>query len=95
MAALRFVVCVGPRCDAAGRGRARLATLRAALDAAMVGWEAEGRIAVTTRDCLRLCTSDPVIRLEPSGDAVAGADIAALVEMAHEALGGARDERRR
>lgn len=62
--ARRLLVCVGPRCDAEGRGRALLAALRQELaanpDAA--------RIKVTTRDCLRACTRDPIVRLEPSGD---------------------------
>ncbi len=62
--ACRLLVCVGPRCNAEGRGRALLAALREELaanpDAA--------RIKVTTRDCLRACTRDPIVRLEPSGD---------------------------
>ena len=63
--ACRLLVCVGPRCDAEGRGRALLAALREELAA---NPDAAARIKVTTRDCLRACTRDPIVRLEPSGD---------------------------
>ncbi len=63
--ASRLLVCVGPRCDAEGRGRALLAALREELAA---NPDAAARVEVTTRDCLRGCTRDPIVRLEPSGD---------------------------
>ena len=63
--ARRLLVCVGPRCDAEGRGRALLAALREELAA---NPDAAARVEVTTRDCLRACTRDPIVRLEPSGD---------------------------
>jgi predicted metal-binding protein len=63
--ACRLLVCVGPRCDAQGRGRVLLAALREELAANPA---AAARVEVTTRDCLRGCTRDPVVRLEPSGD---------------------------
>lgn len=82
-ATIRFVVCVGPRCDAEGRGRALLAALNEALAAA---FENDGRICVTTRDCLRLCTCGPVVRIEPSGDALAGPSVDDLLRLVREAL---------
>ncbi len=65
----RVLVCVGPRCDAEGRGRALLTQIRTALEQRHAGALADGSLKLTTRDCLRLCTRDPVVRLEPSGDA--------------------------
>jgi (2Fe-2S) ferredoxin len=63
--ACRLLICVGPRCDAEGRGGALLAALREELAA---NPDAAARIELTTRDCLRACTRDPIVRLEPSGD---------------------------
>jgi NADH:ubiquinone oxidoreductase subunit E len=85
-APVRLLVCVGPRCDAEGRGRALLAAIEEALAAAMANEIAAGRLAVETRDCLRLCTRDPVVRIEPSGDAFANPDVAELTRAAAEAL---------
>jgi len=48
---------------------------------------AAGRLKRSTRDCLRLCTRDPVVRLEPSGDAFAGPDMDDLVREIGVALG--------
>lgn len=84
--AIRLLVCVGPRCDAEGRGRALLAELRQALAAAFPSPEAAGRIACTTRDCLRLCTREPVVRLEPSGDAFSNPTVEDLLRVVAEAL---------
>ncbi len=63
--ASRLLVCVGPRCVAEGRGRALLAALREELATSP---DAAVRVEVTTRDCLRACTRDPIVRLKPSGD---------------------------
>jgi len=66
---VRLLVCVGPRCDADGRGRALLSRSQAALRERFPDAFADGRLVLSTRDCLRLCTRDPVVRLEPSGEA--------------------------
>ena len=63
--ACRLLICVGPRCDAEGRGGSLLAALREELAA---NPDAAARIELTTRDCLRACTRDPIVRLEPSGE---------------------------
>ncbi len=78
----RLLVCVGPRCDAEGRGRALLSALREAL-AADAG--AAARISITTRDCLRGCTRDPVVRLEPSGDLFSNPTVDELLRAARAA----------
>lgn len=83
---IRILVCVGPRCDAEGRGRALLAEVRAALARTYPEELAGARLQLATRDCLRLCTLDPVLRLEPSGDAVAGPDVDDLMETIRNAL---------
>ncbi len=72
---IRLLICVGPRCDAEGRGRALLAQAQTALQESFADALAEGRLQLTTRDCLRLCTRDPVVRLEPSGEARSGPDV--------------------
>ena len=71
----RLLVCVGPRCDAEGRGTALLARLRCLLE------DAAG-VSCQSRDCLRLCTGQPVVRLEPSGDVVANTDPEELARLA-------------
>jgi NADH:ubiquinone oxidoreductase subunit E len=78
-AAARLLVCVGPHCDAEGRGRALLAEVEAALAERFSKELAEGRLRLATRDCLRLCTRDPVVRIEPSGDAISDPDIDELI----------------
>ncbi|RTL90739.1 MAG: (2Fe-2S) ferredoxin domain-containing protein [Hyphomicrobiales bacterium] len=88
---IRLIVCVGPRCDAEGRGRALLAQTETALKENFSEALAEGRLELATRDCLRLCTRDPVVRLEPSGEARSGPDIGQLLrdiegELAREKL---------
>jgi hypothetical protein len=71
----RLLVCVGPRCDAEGRGTALLARLRDLLkDAAGVSCQ--------KRECLRLCTGEPAVRLEPSGDVFANPDPEELLRLA-------------
>ena len=63
----RLLVCVGPRCDAEGGGTALLERLRGLLENA-------AGVSCQSRDCLRLCTGEPVVRLEPSGDVFANPD---------------------
>ncbi|GLI93902.1 (2Fe-2S) ferredoxin domain-containing protein [Methylocystis echinoides] len=84
---IRLLVCVGPRCDAEGRGRALLADAQAALGEAFPQALADGRLKISTRDCLRHCTRDPVVRLEPSGEAFAGPDRETLLREIGAALG--------
>lgn len=74
-----LLVCVGPNCDADGRGRALLAKVQTAANEAFPDALAEGRLKLATRDCLRLCTRDPVVRIEPSGDAFSDPDIDELM----------------
>lgn len=92
-AQVRLLVCVGPRCDAQGGGRAQLAAIERALAGTFPDALADGRLAIATRDCLRLCTSDPVVRLEPSGEALAGPQLDDLLRLVGEALAAARPER--
>lgn len=71
----RLLVCVGPCCDAEGRGHALLAALQEALaDAAGV--------ACLARGCLRVCTRDTIVRLEPSGEVFANPKVEELVRIA-------------
>lgn len=84
---VRLLVCVGPRCDAEGRGRALLASVEAALQEAFPQALADGRLKISTRDCLRHCTTEPVVRLEPSGEAFADPDIDVLIRDIGAALG--------
>jgi hypothetical protein len=81
------LVCVGPRCDAEGKGRALLAALLDALKAEFRSDLECGRIICATRDCLRLCTRDPLVRLEPSGDAFSNPEVGDLLRLVAEALG--------
>jgi NADH:ubiquinone oxidoreductase subunit E len=76
---IRLLICVGPRCDAEGRGRALLDKAQASLNERFAEAFAEGRLAIATRDCLRLCTRDPVVRLEPSGEAFSNPDLEDLL----------------
>lgn len=89
---MKLLVCIGPRCDAEGRGSALLARLRAALAERFAAEVAAGTLKCETRDCLRLCTRDPIVRLEPSGEAFSNPDIDALlaalrVELASQTTG--------
>ncbi len=92
-APVRLLVCVGPNCDAEGRGRRLLAEAQTALATAFPDALAGGRLKISTRDCLRLCTRDPVVRLEPSGDVFADPDLDELTREIGEVL-GAGDKRR-
>jgi NADH:ubiquinone oxidoreductase subunit E len=83
---VRLLVCVGPRCDAEGRGRALLAEVEAAVAARFAAPVAEARLKLDTRACLRLCTRDPVVRIEPSGDAFSAPDVDALMDEIAAAL---------
>ena len=90
---LRLLVCVGPNCDAKGRGRRLLADAQTALAEAFPGALADGRLKISTRDCLRLCTRDPVVRLEPSGDVFADPDMDDLIrEIAREINGATQPQ---
>ncbi len=72
----RLLVCVGPRCDAEGRGTALFARLRGLLENA-------AGVSCQSRDCLRLCSGgEPVVRLEPSGDVLANPDPEELIRLA-------------
>lgn len=83
---IRLLVCVGPRCDAEGGGRALLSSLREALDAAFPDEVAAGRAACVTRDCLRHCTREPVVRIEPSGEAFSNPAVDDLLHLVTQAL---------
>lgn len=87
-APVRLLVCVGPNCDAKGRGRRLLAQAQTALAAAFPEALAEGRLKISTRECLRLCTRDPVVRLEPSGEVFADPDMDELVREIASEIGG-------
>lgn len=86
---VRLIVCVGPNCDAKGRGRALLADVQAATQGSFAEELADGRLKITTRECLRLCTRDPVLRVEPSGDAYSGPDMDQLLRDIAGALASA------
>lgn len=83
--ACRLLVCVGPRCDAEGRGRALAAALREKL-AADPG--AARKISLQTRDCLRNCTREPIVRIEPSGDVFSNPTAKDLLRLARAVLDG-------
>lgn len=81
--ACRLLVCVGLRCDADGRGRALLAALREGLAA---NPDVAARVEVRTRDCLRACTRDPIVRLEPSGELFSDPTVEELLRVADAAF---------
>lgn len=83
--AIRLLVCIGPRCDAEGRGSALLQALREALGAAHADDLAAGRVSCVTRDCLRHCTRDPIVRVEPSGDVFSDPPLEELLRLVAEA----------
>lgn len=68
-----------------------LGEAQAALVAAFPNALAEGRLKISTRDCLRLCTRDPVVRLEPSGDVFADPDMDELTREIGTALEAGRE----
>ncbi len=82
---MKLLVCIGPNCDAEGRGRILLDALRAAA-AEKFPVPADARLVIETRDCLRLCTQDPVVRLEPSGDVFSNPDVDELLSLIAKAL---------
>jgi hypothetical protein len=77
---LRILVCVGPRCDAEGRGRALLAEFQAAL-------AGRADVELQTRDCLRTCTRDPIVRLEPSGEVFSNPTVEEVLRAADAPIG--------
>jgi len=77
---------VGPRCDAAGKGRALLEAVEESFAKNFPEELASGRLAIATRDCHRLCTRDPVVRIEPSGDAFSNPTLDDLLRLAQEGL---------
>ena len=83
---IRILICVGPNCDAEGKGLALLAKLQIALQATFPDDLKAGRIVCAARDCLRLCTRDPVVRFEPSGDAYSNPAVDDLLHITSEAL---------
>ncbi len=83
---VRLLVCVGPRCDAEGKGRRLLTSVETSFAKAFSQELASGRLAIATRDCLRLCTRDPVVRFEPSGDALSSPSLADLLRLTRAAL---------
>jgi len=83
---VRLLVCVGPRCDAEGKGRALLASVETRFAQTFPNELASGRLSIATRDCLRLCTRDPVVRFEPSGDALSNPSQDELLRLARATL---------
>jgi len=84
---IRFIVCVGDVCDRDGRGSALHERLSEALDIDFGKGIAAGRIACTRRSCLRHCSHGvPMLRVEPSGDVYADADIELMLDLVEEAL---------
>ncbi len=83
---VRLLVCVGPRCDAAGKGRALLASIEKFFARDFSEELASARLSIATRDCLRLCTRDPVVRFEPSGDALSNPSLDELLQLTRDAL---------
>lgn len=83
---VRLLVCVGPRCDAEGKGRALLASVEACFGATFADEVSSGALSIATRDCLRLCTRDPVVRFEPSGDALSNPSQDELLRLTRAAL---------
>ena len=83
---VRLLICVGPRCDAEGNGRTLFASVETSFAQAFSKELASGRLIITTRDCLRLCTRDPVVRFEPSGDALSNPSLDELLRLTRAAL---------
>ena len=84
------MICVGERCDAQGLARKKLCEIETALARRFDRALANGEIKISTRDCLRLCTTAPVIRLEPSGDVYAGMETDELLIEIEKILAGER-----
>ncbi len=83
---VRLLVCVGPRCDAEGKGRTLLASVETCFAQTFPMELAAARLSIATRDCLRLCTRDPVVRFEPSGDALSNPSLDELLRLTRAAL---------
>ena len=83
---VRLLVCVGPRCDAEGKGRMLLASVETSFAQVFSQELASGCLVIATRDCLRLCTRDPVVRFEPSGDALSNPSLEDLLHLTRAAL---------
>jgi NADH:ubiquinone oxidoreductase subunit E len=83
---LRLLVCVGTCCDAQGKGSALLAALENALQADFPDELREERLVCLPRACLRVCTRDPVVRVEPSGDLFSNPSIDDLLRTVREAI---------
>ncbi|MGD9658017.1 MAG: (2Fe-2S) ferredoxin domain-containing protein [Methylocystis sp.] len=83
---VRLLICVGPRCDAEGKGRALLASVEKWFATTFPDELSSGRLTIATRDCLRLCTRDPVVRFEPSGDALSDPSLDELSRLTRAAL---------
>jgi len=64
----RVLVCVGPQCNRNNGGRQLLSDLQRLVEARFASQQQETKIAITTRECLRLCSNKPVMRVEPCGD---------------------------
>lgn len=82
-APVKILVCVGPRCDAQGEGRALLACITQAVESAFAAQE---RVSVSTRDCLRLCTSGPMLRIDPLGEVFCAPSAQSVVALISAAL---------
>jgi len=80
--ACRFLVCVGPRCDAQGARRVFFAELKDALAATFPDASDAAKASCDTRDCLRLCTRDPIVRCESSGEIFCNPSIDDLLRFA-------------
>lgn len=92
---VRLLVCVGPRCDAEGKGRALLASIEKSFAREFSEELACAELSIATRDCLRLCTRDPVVRFEPSGEALSNPSPSELLRLTRAALAEHRDARSR
>jgi hypothetical protein len=84
------MICVGERCDARGLARKKLCEIESALANRFEAALAKGDIKISTRDCLRLCTTAPVVRFEPSGDVYAGIETDELLIEIDKTLTGTR-----
>ncbi len=65
-----------------------LAALRDGLAGAFPSPDDAGRIAISTRDCLRSCTRDPIARVEPSGEVFSNPTVEDLLRAVREAIVG-------
>jgi hypothetical protein len=82
----KILVCVGPRCDAEGKGRALYEELSPALAQVFPDAARSGRLRCDTRDCLRLCTREPIVRIEPSGEVLSNPDAGELIRLSSQML---------